>query len=240
MTTLKSAPKVSTLVVMLVSVVVLVLSATISDAFVPPSSVANTLARNQFLSNGFSTTNGCNDQTTCLFVSTLPSNSGNGLAVINSWKLLPDGRIKGVMAGSGDSVLTSPLKNKNGLKENATVRTVSGSRYKLGTPISAVGAGNNLSADRLGTPRATFGGINGNSNNVRATQPLKSSPVAAQDGFFQNFFANKDRATMPLGSGDSPPDGSEKNDLLTVRIRRSFVYLRTMSKSTFWQSTYLL
>jgi hypothetical protein len=27
---------------------------------------------------------------------------------------------------------------------------------------------------------------------------------------------------------------------LTVRIRRSFVYLRTMSKSTFWQSTYLL
>jgi len=212
MTTAKTASKVSTLA-LLIAVVTVAVSTTLSDAFVPPPSVANIVAPVQLQHNGFSNKNSCNDRTSCLFASTAPSRSGGGLAVIDSWKLLPDGRIKGVMADSSDSVMTSPLKNKNGLEEKATVQTVSGSRYKLGTPASAVGAGNNLSADRLGIPRATLGGINGNNNNVRATQPLKSNPTASQDGFLQNFLANKGRATMPLRSESSgSPSSTNNND----------------------------
>jgi hypothetical protein len=236
MTNAKNSSKVSTLA-LLIAVVSVAVSTTLSDAFVPPPSVANIVDSNRLQHNGFSTTNGCNEKRSCLFASTLPSRSGSGLAVIDSWKLLPDGRIKGVMADSGDNVLTSPLKNKNGLKEKTTVRTVSGSRYKLGIPTAVIGAGNNnLSADRLGTPRATLGGINGNNNNVRATQPLKSNPMGSQDGLFQNFLANKGRATMPLRSDslespssagnndDNSLEGSDKKmNFFTVRIFSSFV-----------------
>jgi len=230
MTTAKSVSKVSMLEFLIVVVTLAVLT-TLSDAFVHPPSVANIICPNHLLHNDFSTTNSCNDRTSSLFASTASSNNESGLAVIDSWKLLPDGRIKGVMADSGDSVMTSPLKNKNRLKEKSTVRTVSGSRYKLGTPSLIIGAGNNLSADRLGTPRATLGGINGNNNNVRATQPLQSGPTASQDGLLQNFLANKGRATMPLRSDssespfsannndDESPYGSDKiNNLLTPLV----------------------
>ena len=188
-----SSSNVSTLA-LLIATVTVVLSTNLSDAFVPPPFLANNVAPNKLQHDGFSTTS--------LYASTLP---GSGLAVIDSWKLLPDGRIKGVMADTGDSVLTSPLKSKNGLKERATVRTVSGSRYRLGTPSVA------LSADRLGTPRATMAGVNNN----RATQPLKS-----QDGLMQNFLDNKGRATMPLQSDDIGSTDSPSNGLLTVRLLR--------------------
>lgn len=178
---------------LLISVATVLVSATVSDAFVPP------LPRNELHQHAFSTPNTCTTRETCLFVSSLPSRSGSGLGVIDSWKLLPDGRIKGVMAGSGDSVLTSPLKNKNGLKEKSTVRTVSGSRYKLGTPAAG---GNNLPANRLGIPRTTLG--------ARATQPLNS-----QEGFMQNFLDNKDRATVPLQSS-STGSAEKGNGLLAV------------------------
>lgn len=183
---------------LLVSVATVLVSTNLSDAFVPPSSIASISPRNELHHDG------CRSQETCLFASTLPSRSGSGLDVIDSWKLLPDGRIKGVMAGSGDSVLTSPLRNKNGLKEKSTVRTISGSRYKLGTPASG---GNNLSADRLGTTRTTLG--------VRSTQPLQSNPKGSQEGFMQNFLENKNRATMPVQSS-SPESQENGNGFLAV------------------------
>ena len=217
-----TASKASTFMPIIIVAIVAV-STTFSDAFVPQPSVANVGAPKQVQQNDYLTNSRRNDQTSCLFVST-PSKSENELMVIDSWQLLPDGRIKGIVAESGDSVLTSPLKKKSGLKEKTTVRTLSGSRYKLGTPASVVGAGNNLSADRLGVPRATLGGINGNANSVRATQPLKSSSTASRDGLMENFLANKGRATMPLQSDSlgspsvsSDEIGAEKKyDLLTV------------------------
>ena len=189
------------------------LSIPLSDAFVPQSSVLNAAALHEPQQSGF-----LNEvRKSCLFASTA---SGNELAVIDSWKLLPDGRIKGIIANSGDNVLTSPLKRKTGLKEKSTVRTVSGSRYKLGTPAAAGSDESNLSADQLGTPRATLGGIN--NNDVRATQPLTSSPTASQDRVLQNYLANKGRATVPLGSeapaSDGDSDDSKRNRLLTVRF----------------------
>lgn len=192
---------------------------TVSDAFAPSHSVATVPSQIQLQQKSFAKTN--------LFASTAPSRSGNELAVIDSWELLPDGRIKGVISDSGDSVTTSPLKRKNGLKEQTTVRTVSGSRYKLGTPASLVGTGKNLSADLLGVPRATLGGVNSNNDGVRATRPLKSLSTASSDELMQNFLANKGRATMPLqseSSGSVPAnnnkkDGSEKKiDLLTPLV----------------------
>ena len=240
MTTTKSAPMVSTLA-LLVVVVAAALSATLSTAFVSPvPSVANVVVPKQqqyhqqqqhhhHTGSSGSRITDSNDRThtsSRLYASTAPPKSG--LAVIDSWKLLPDGRIKGVMSGSGDNVLTSPLKNKNGLKEKNTVRTVSGSRYKLGTPAavaaSASPADSKLSADRLGTPRATLGGNNSN-NNVRATQSLnKSTPTASQDRVLQDYLANKERATTPSGSPFTSNNGAavaaglkKKNNFLTVR-----------------------
>ena len=232
----KNASTVSTLA-LLVIVVAAVLSTTLSNAFVSPPSFANAVVpklkqQQQQHTGSSSSSANSNDRTSSrLYSSTAPSKSGSGLAVIDSWKLLPDGRIKGVMSGSGDNVLTSPLKKKNGLKEKNTVRTVSGSRYKLGTPASATSATENkLSADRLGIPRATLGGINGSGSgngngNVRSTQPLNSTPTASQDRVLQNYLANKGRATMPLRSSTGSPSSSnngaaaskKKNDFLTVR-----------------------
>lgn len=188
----KNASKVSALQLLVAVAMVLVLT-TLSDAFVPPYSVPNVLTRNELQQNVVSTINIYNGRKTLLSASTLPSRSGSGLDVIDSWKLLPDGRIKGVLAGSGDSVLTSPLKNKNGLKEKSTVRTASGSRYKLGAPALIE---SNLPANRLGV--------------VRGTQPLQTNPMASQEGFMQNFLNNKGRATMPLQSSE------KKNGLLKV------------------------
>eukprot|EP00535_Pseudo-nitzschia_heimii_P004551 CAMPEP_0197176980 /NCGR_PEP_ID=MMETSP1423-20130617/2738_1 /TAXON_ID=476441 /ORGANISM="Pseudo-nitzschia heimii, Strain UNC1101" /LENGTH=1486 /DNA_ID=CAMNT_0042626447 /DNA_START=168 /DNA_END=4625 /DNA_ORIENTATION=- len=220
-----AASKVSTLM-LLVFVAIAAVSATFSDAFVPQPSFANVGGPNQVQKCVFLTNNRWNDRTICLFSSTSPSKSEDELLVIDSWQLLPDGRIKGIVAASGDNVLTSPLKKKNGLKEKTTVRTVSGSRYRLGTPASGVGAGNNLSADRLGVPRATLGGINGNTNSVRATQPLKSSSTPSRDGFTENKLANERRATMPLQSdnagrplvSDSEVGLGKKYNLLTPLV----------------------
>lgn len=126
--------------------------------------------------------------------------------VIDSWKLMPDGRIKGVISPGGDNVLTSPLQNSNGLKEMATIQTASGSNYRLGTPDVVASAtdknnssrsnNNRLSADRLGISRG----------NVRATRPIKV------------------RATVPLlstlsGSGNVGPNNrNKKNDFLTPLV----------------------
>ena len=208
---------------LLVFACLVVVPATVSDAFVPQPSVANALVSNQLRQSGFLTAKRSNDRMSYLFASTAPSQSGKELIVIDSWEVLPDGRIKGIVADSGDSVLTSPLKKKNGLKEKTIVQTVSGSRYKLGTPAFVLGAGNNISAERLGVPRATLGGINSNANNVRATQPLKYSPTASRNGFMEKILANKGRATMPLQSefSGSPSLNSndrveKKNDLFAV------------------------
>jgi len=229
MTTTKSVPMVSTLALVVV-VVAAALSVTLSTAFVSPvPSVANHHTASSGISSRITDTSNDRDRdrttytttSSRLYASSSTAPPKSGLAVIDSWKLLPDGRIKGVMSGSGDNVLTSPLKlkNKNGLKEKDTVRTVSGSRYKLGTPAAVAVANvadNKLSADRLGTPRATLGG------NVRATLPLnKSTPTASQDRVLQDYLANKERATTtPSGSpfGAAAGDGlKKKNNFLTVR-----------------------
>ena len=193
-------------------IAVALVSTNFSNAFVP----SNLVNRNELQRNGFSTRdNVYNGVETSLSASAAPLRSGSGLDVIDSWKLLPDGRIKGVMAGSGDSVLTSPLKNKNGLKEASTVRTVSGSRYKLGKPASV------LPANRLGVARKTLG--------VRGTQPLKNNPMASQQGFMQNFLDNKGRATMPVESSASQSSGLG-SELLTVRvILRDGLYRKSRS-----------
>ncbi len=184
--------------VLLIAVATVLVSTNFSDAFVP----SNLVNRNELQRRGFSTRDNIyNVRETSLLASAAPLRSGSGLDVIDSWKVLPDGRIKGVMAGSGDSVLTSPLKNKNGLKETSTVRTVSGSRYKLGKPASL------LPANRLGVARKTLG--------VRGTQPLKSNPMTSQEGFMQNFLDNKGRATAPVQSSSTQSSGLGSG-LLTV------------------------
>ena len=199
-----------------IGLITVALSTTSSEAFVPSPSDSIISVPNVLQHRGFAPTHSRRLGSKRLHASTLPFNNGKGVAVIDSWKLLPDGRIKGIISETGDSVLTSPLKNRNGLKEKTTVRTISGSKYKLGVPALAVSARNNLTAERLGIPRATFRGIKGNTNNVRVTQPLTSERVASRDGFLQNFRANKSRATMPLNSDYSGSGNDEKNDLLTV------------------------
>jgi len=137
--------------------------------------------------------------------------------MIDTWKLMPDGRIKGVISPDGDNVLTSPLKNINGLRETATIQTVSGSQYLLGTP-GVTPTDNKLSADQLGIPREILGGGGGEevNNKNAATRPLMSTPTTSQDRVLQNYLANRERATVPLSSSDrTDPISKKKNSLLT-------------------------
>ena len=235
----------------MVFLIALALSTTVSTGFIspPPSDrIRNKVAVTTIITGGgsSSSSSSSNNIISRLYASTTPSK--NKIAVIDSWKLLPDGRIKGVISPDGDNVLTSPLKNpKRSLKEKATIRTVSGSRYSLGTPADATTASTDkntkLRANQLGIPRATLGG--GARGGVRATQPLMSSggarggaratqhlmstPTTSQDRVLQSYLANKGRATMPLAnegratmplsSSSSSPDSmtKTKNGLLTVR-----------------------
>ena len=213
----------------MVFLIALALSTTVSTGFIspPPSDrIRNKVAVTIIITGGgssssSSSSSSSNNIISRLYASTTPSK--NKIAVIDSWKLLPDGRIKGVISPDGDNVLTSPLKNpKRSLKEKATIRTVSGSRYSLGTPADATIASTTAStdkntklrADQLGIPRATLGG--GARGGVRATQPLMSSggarggaratqhlmstPTTSQDLVLQSYLANKGRATMPLAN----------------------------------------
>jgi len=232
----KTASSVSTVAVFF-AVVALALFTSRSDAFVSPPSVANLVLPYQQPGQGVHHHHHhhhrrrANDRSIPLYAATA---SGSDIGVINSWKLLPDGRIQGVMADSGDNVLTSPLKKQTGLKEESTVRTVSGSRYRLGTPAAPDDNGNsndndtNMSPDRLGTPRATVPGVNmpganGDETPVRATQPLRSAPTASQDRVLNEYVANKGRATIPVSeSSGSAPEGStekeKKNRFLTPLV----------------------
>jgi len=224
----KTASSVSTVAVFF-AVVALALFTSRSDAFVSPPSVAN-LVLPYHHHHHHHHRRRANDRSIPLYAATA---SGSDIGVINSWKLLPDGRIQGVMADSGDNVLTSPLKKQTGLKEESTVRTVSGSRYRLGTPAAPDDNGNdngndtNMSPDRLGTPRATVPGVNmpgsnGDETPVRATQPLRSAPTASQDRVLNEYVANKGRATIPVSeSSGSAPEGStekKKNRFLTPLV----------------------
>jgi hypothetical protein len=209
-----------------VFLIALALSTTVSTGFIspPPSDrIRNKVAVTTIITGGgsssssSSSSNNIISSSSRLYASTTPSR--NKIAVIDSWKLLPDGRIKGVISPDGDNVLTSPLKNpKRSLKEKATIRTVSGSRYSLGTPADATTTSTDkntkLRANQLGIPRATLGG--GARGGVRATQPLMSSggarggaratqhlmstPTTSQDRVLQSYLANKGRATMPLAN----------------------------------------
>ncbi|MGK3738439.1 MAG: hypothetical protein ACI90V_005286, partial [Bacillariaceae sp.] len=226
----------------IVFLIVLALSTTVSTGFIspPPSDrirnkvVVTTTSTGGGRSSNSSRNNissSSSSSSSRLYASTAPSN--NKIAVIDSWKLLPDGRIKGVISPDGDNVLTSPLKNpKRVLKEKATIRTVSGSQYSLGTPADATTAStstststdkNKLRADQLGIPRATLGG---GGRGARATQPLMSTPTTSQDRVLQSYLANKGRATMPLSSSSSssPVSKKKKNVLLTVRNNSYCVY----------------
>ena len=211
----------------MVFLIALALSTTVSTGFIspPPSDrIRNKVAVTTIITGGGSSSSGSsssNNIISRLYASTTPSR--NKMAVIDSWKLLPDGRIKGVISPDGDNVLTSPLKNpKRSLKEKATIRTVSGSRYSLGTPADATTASTTTStdkntklrADQLGIPRATLGGgarggvratqplmsSGGARGGARATQPLMSTPTTSQDRVLQSYLANKGRATMPLAN----------------------------------------
>ena len=210
----------------MVFLIALALSTTVSTGFIspPPSDrIRNKVAITTIITGGgsSSSSSSSNNIISRLYASTTPSK--NKIAVIDSWKLLPDGRIKGVISPDGDNVLTSPLKNpKRSLKEKATIRTVSGSRYSLGTPADATTASTTTStdkntklrADQLGILRATLGGgarggvratqplmsSGGARGGARATQPLMSTPTTSQDRVLQSYLANKGRATMPLAN----------------------------------------
>jgi hypothetical protein len=221
------------------------LSTTVSTGFISPS--PSDRIRNQVgvttISTGGGSSSSSNNiisSSSQLFASTAPSK--NKIAVIDSWKLLPDGRIKGVISPDGDNVLTSPLKNpKRLLEETDAIQTVSGSRYSLGKPADATTSStttstdkNKLRADQLGIPRATLGGGGGARGGARATQPLMSTPTTSQDRVLQSYLANKGRATMPLSSSSSSSSSSslsspdskttKKNGLLTVRNNSYCVY----------------
>eukprot|EP00532_Pseudo-nitzschia_australis_P000071 CAMPEP_0168204488 /NCGR_PEP_ID=MMETSP0139_2-20121125/25420_1 /TAXON_ID=44445 /ORGANISM="Pseudo-nitzschia australis, Strain 10249 10 AB" /LENGTH=1051 /DNA_ID=CAMNT_0008130421 /DNA_START=198 /DNA_END=3350 /DNA_ORIENTATION=+ len=200
----KNPSNVSTMGALIVLVALALLTAR-SDAFVSPPSIVNA---NRVLVPSQQQHN--NDRSSRLYSSTA---SGSGFGVIDSWKLLPDGRIQGVMADTGDNVLTSPLKKKNGLKESMTIRTVSGSRYELGMPASTasnqnVNSNERMSPARLGTPRATLPGRNipgfnvNSGSNVRATQPLNSAPTASQDRVLREYMANKGRGTATTATNN--------------------------------------
>ena len=131
----KNPSNVPTRMGVLIVLVALALMTTRSDAFVSPQSIVNAnanananrvLARVRNLVPSPQQHN--DDRSSRLYSSTA---SGSGFAVIDSWKLLPDGRIQGVMADTGDNVLTSPLRKKKGLRESTTIRTISGSRYGI-------------------------------------------------------------------------------------------------------------
>ena len=88
-----------------------------------------------------------------------------GVPVINDWKVLPDGSVKGKVRNhptipNGKTISTSPLKDKNSCKDNATVSTKSGSQYKLGKGQVAV------------QPKA-----NGVAKATPAPQPAKVAPA---------------------------------------------------------------
>ena len=247
----------------MVFLIALALSTTVSTGFIspPPSDrIRNKVAVTTIITGGgssSSSSSSSNNIISRLYASTTPSR--NKIAVIDSWKLLPDGRIKGVISPDGDNVLTSPLKNpKRSLKEKATIRTVSGSRYSLGTPADASTASTTTStdkntklrADQLGIPRATLGG--GARGGVRATQPLMSTPTTSQDRVLQSYLANKGRATMPLAnegratmplsSSSSPHSMTKtKNGLLTVRNNSYCVHfmLRLYGYMDIWIYEYI-
>lgn len=132
------------------------------------------------------------------------SSSLSNLEFIDSWTLMADGRIKG-LSSAGENVITSQLKNPNGLKETATIETVSGSRYLLGKPD------NKLSVDQLGILRGVDGKADRGTRkvNVKATLPL-----------MKNYVANNIRATMHLST--MPPlsgyANKKKNDYLTPLV----------------------
>lgn len=224
-----TAYKLSTLLLQVIACTVAVL-ANVSDAFVLQPPVANPLVLNQLRQSIFVTTKRWNGQATHLFTSTAPSQSGNELLVIDSWEVLPDGRLKGIVVESGDSVLTSPLKKRSDLKEKMTVQTLSGSRYKLGLPASVLDASNNLSADQLGVPRASFGGSNSNPNSIRSTQPLKSVQASSPNGVMNKVIGNKGRETVSLqaeSSLNSEDGGLEKKYYLFTPLVGGGLLLRS-------------
>lgn len=67
----------------------------------------------------------------------------SAVPIIDNWKLLKDGSIKGTVRGSrnwkdGESITTSPLRNPNAAQGESVVRTRSGSRYKLAKPAGGL------------------------------------------------------------------------------------------------------
>ena len=214
---------------------VVALSTTVSTAFVspPPSFLSLPSDIIRIKANPIVRSNNNINNIFRLYASTAPSK--NAISMIDTWKLMPDGRIKGVISPDGDNVLTSPLKNLNGLRETATIQTVSGSRYLLGTPDTTP-TDNKLSAYQLGVPREILGGGGGGeeaNNKYAATLPLISTPTTSQDRVLQNYLANRERATVPLSSsGRTDPTGisKKKNDLLTVRsLCCVYVMIKTMN-----------
>lgn len=213
---------------------VVALSTTVSTAFVspPPSFLSLPSDIIRIKANPIVRSNNNINNIFRLYASTAPSK--NAISMIDTWKLMPDGRIKGVISPDGDNVLTSPLKNLNGLRETATIQTVSGSRYLLGTPDTTP-TDNKLSAYQLGFSREILGGGGGEeaNNKYAATLPLISTPTTSQDRVLQNYLANRERATVPLSSsGRTDPTGisKKKNDLLTVRsLCCVYVMIKTMN-----------
>ena len=53
---------------------------------------------------------------------------------VENWKILQDGRVEGVILPDGDKITTSPLQNPGRAKPQSSVKTVSGSTYRLGQP----------------------------------------------------------------------------------------------------------
>ena len=63
-----------------------------------------------------------------------------GVTTLDQWQILDNGSVVGAVKGhptldDGDIVTTSPLENPNIVEANAVVATMTGSQYKLGTPM---------------------------------------------------------------------------------------------------------
>jgi len=65
-----------------------------------------------------------------------------GVPIVDDWKILKSGELVGCVKNhpvieNGDVIRTSPLQKTNGVAERSIVQTISGSKYKLGTPSAA-------------------------------------------------------------------------------------------------------
>lgn len=94
---------------------------------------------------------------------TSPSSSSLAITTLDEWQLLDNGSVVGSVRGhptlsDGDVITTSPLSRPDAARNNNLVTTLTGSQYKLGSPVRSRGngGGGGAVADEPGFGRSKF------------------------------------------------------------------------------------